>query len=575
MRVAIQGSSGSFSEAAARWRWPEMTVVPCHEVPHVVAAVREGKADAGCLPIENSLFGSVTATYDLLHEAFGDGTLRLCDEILLPVHHAVIAAPGAELSGIRRVLSHPVALGQCRLWLSSHLPDAELVSEWDTAGSGDIVAREGRLDQAAIVPLHSAARWGIPTLAERIEDDPSNQTRFLTFSREAAAAEEDGPDVRRKTSLLLWLDHQPGMLASALQAFASRGINLTSLQSRPERTAAWRYKFYLDVQGSASDARLSEALEALEALVLKVVVLGSYREWSDGSAPSRAPDRAPAHRRPKPNIPLHDRRQRPDGTVIAVRNVIVGGQTPVVIAGPCSVESEELLFETAAAVKAAGADMLRGGAFKPRTSPYEFQGLGARGLKFLAEARERTGLPVVTEVLSWEEVPVVAKYADILQIGARNMQNFALLRAAGRSGKPILLKRGGGATLEEWLLAAEYILADGNEDVILCERGIRTFERATRHTLDLNGVALARERTHLPVIVDPSHAAGIRSIVPALALAGVAAGAHGVLVEVHPHPEQALSDGPQSLDLETFAALARAIRGLPSGVAEAARGARL
>jgi 3-deoxy-7-phosphoheptulonate synthase len=571
MRVAIQGSSGSFSEAAARWRWPEMTVVPCHEVPQVVAAVREGQADAGCLPIENSLFGSVTATYDLLHEAFGDGTLHLSDEILLPVHHALIAAPGAELPGIRRVLSHPVALGQCRLWLTSQLPEAELVSEWDTAGSGEIVARAGRLDQAAVVPLHSAARFGIPILAERIEDDPSNQTRFLTFSREPAPTRDAG-QTRMKTSLLVWLDHQPGMLASALQAFASRGINLTSLQSRPERTAAWRYRFYLDVEGSAGDPRLAEALEALEALVLKVVVLGSYREWNDGTAPLPAPARAPAHRRPKPDIPLHDRRQNPEGTVVEVGKVRVGGSSPVLIAGPCSVESEEMLFQTASAVAAAGADMLRGGAFKPRTSPYDFQGLGARGLKFLAEARERTGLPVVTEVLSWEEVPVVAKYADVLQIGARNMQNFALLRAAGRSGKPILLKRGGGATLEEWLLAAEYILADGNDKVILCERGIRTFERATRHTLDLNGVALARERTHLPVIVDPSHAAGIRSIVPALALAGVAAGAHGVLVEVHPHPEHALSDGAQSLDLETFAALARAIRGLPRGAAHAAEG---
>ena len=570
MRVAIQGSSGSFSEAAARWRWPEMTVVPCHEVSQAIEAVRDGRADAGCLPIENSLFGSVTATYDLLHEAFGDGTLHLRDEILLPVHHAVIAAPGAQLSGVRRVLSHPVALGQCRLWLASRLPGAELVSEWDTAGSGEIVAREGRLDQAAIVPLYSAKRFGIPILAERIEDDPSNQTRFLTFSREAAAAPQDGADFRMKTSLLVWLDHQPGMLASALQAFASRGINLTSLQSRPERTAAWRYRFYLDVEGSVSDARLSEALEALEPLVLKVVVLGSYREWNDGSAPLRAPVTTPAHRRPKPNIPLHDRRQNPEGTVVEVGKVRIGGPDPVLAAGPCSVESEEMLFETAAAVARAGADMLRGGAFKPRTSPYDFQGLGARGLKFLAEARERTGLPVVTEVLSWEEVPVVAKYADVLQIGARNMQNFALLRAAGRSGKPILLKRGGGATLEEWLLAAEYILADGNEKVILCERGIRTFERATRHTLDLNGVALARERTHLPVIVDPSHAAGIRSIVPALALAGIAAGAHGILVEVHPDPAHALSDGAQSLDLPAFAALAASVRA-SAGASAAAR----
>jgi chorismate mutase/prephenate dehydratase len=560
--VAIQGTHGSFSEEAARWRWPRASIVPCREVRDVVAAVRAGRADAGCLAIENSLFGSVTATYDLLHDAFGGGELHLADEILLPVFHALLAPPGTALADVRRVLSHPVALGQCRIWLEAHLPNAELVSEWDTAGSAEIVAREVRRDQAAIAPLAAVGAYGLVPLAERIEDDPSNQTRFLTFTRHAAApVPSDASPVRRKTSLLLWLPHKPGMLAAALQAFASRGVNLTSLQSRPERTAPFTYRFYLDVEGAPDEPRLAEAIEATEALVTKLVVLGSYREWNDGTAPSAAPTPPPAHHRPKPNVPLHDRRQRPEGTRVVVRGVEIGGDRPVLMAGPCSVEGEEMLLQVAESVARAGADMLRGGAYKPRTSPYDFQGLGVRGLKFLAEARERTGLPVVTEVLSWEEVPVVARYADVLQIGARNMQNFALLRAAGRAGKPVLLKRGGGATLEEWLAAAEYILADGNEEVILCERGIRTFERATRHTLDLNGVALARERTHLPIIVDPSHAAGIRSIVAPLALAGLAAGAHGILVEVHPSPEHALSDGPQSLDPAGFAELARSVRG--------------
>jgi 3-deoxy-7-phosphoheptulonate synthase len=239
--------------------------------------------------------------------------------------------------------------------------------------------------------------------------------------------------------------------------------------------------------------------------------------------------------------------------------VSFGGEVPVLIAGPCSVESGEMILETAAAVAQAGADMLRGGAYKPRTSPYDFQGLGVKGLRFLAEAREQTGLPIVTEVLSWEEVPVVAHFADMLQIGARNMQNFSLLRAASRSGKPILLKRGAGATIEEWLMAAEYVLAEGNPNVVLCERGIRTFERATRHTLDLNAVALVRERTHLPVLVDPSHAAGLRSLVAPLSMAALAAGACGLIVEVHPDPAQAMSDGAQSLDFPMFAELARRV----------------
>jgi chorismate mutase/prephenate dehydratase len=534
-----------------------MITVPCREVGDVVAAVREGRADAGCLAIENSLIGSVTPTYDLLHEAFGDGTLHLSHEVLLPVHHCIMSVPGAALAGIRRVMSHPVALGQCRIWLGRHLPDAELVSAWDTAGSAEIVAKAGDPAQAAIAPKLAASTYGLQLLDERIEDDPTNQTRFLTFSREPLGDAAAGP---RKTSLIVWLDHRPGMLAAVLQAFAARGVNLTALQSRPERSAPWTYRFYIDVEGASTDARLVEALESIEALAARIVVLGSFLAWTGDGAIKAAPMQELPHRRPKPDVPLFDRQQRPEGTIVRVGEIEIGGDRPIIIAGPCSVENEEMLMQTAAAVAAAGADMLRGGAFKPRTSPYDFQGLGPRALKLLAEARERTGLPVVTEVLSWEEVPLVARYADMLQIGARNMQNFALLRAAGRSGRPILLKRGAGATIEEWLHAAEYVLAHGNENVVLCERGIRTFERATRHTLDLNAVAIVRERTHLPVVADPSHAAGVRSIVAPLTLAALAAGAHGVIVEVHPDPDRAMSDGAQSLDFEGFRKLAEQIR---------------
>jgi 3-deoxy-7-phosphoheptulonate synthase len=552
MRVAIQGSHGSFSEAAARRRWPDLDALPCRDVKDVVAAVRDGRADAGCLPIENSLIGSVTTTYDLLHEAFGDGRLHLTHEILHPVHHTIMALPGAPLSGIRRVLSHPVALGQCRIWLADHLPDAELVSAWDTAGSAEIVAQEKNPAWAAIAARPAADAHGLVPLAERIEDDPTNQTRFLTFTRPDAADDLRSPgSPRYKTSLIVLVDHKPGMLALTLQAFGARGVNLMALQSRPERSAPWTYRFYVDVEGSATDPRVAEALEEIEALAAKLIVLGSYEAWTEGShlAPPVPP---PAHRSAKPAIPLVDRRRNPEGTVVQVRGLEFGGPDAVLIAGPCSVESHEMLMETATAVAQAGGDMLRGGAYKPRTSPYDFQGLGVKGLRYLAEARERTGLPMVTEVLSWEEVPVVAHFADMLQIGARNMQNFSLLRAASRSGKPILLKRGPGSTFEEWLMAAEYVLAEGNPNVVLCERGIRTFERATRHTLDLNAVVLVRERTHLPVIVDPSHAAGIRSLVTPLSLAALAAGACGLIVEVHPDPDKAMSDGAQSLDFEMF-----------------------
>lgn len=245
---------------------------------------------------------------------------------------------------------------------------------------------------------------------------------------------------------------------------------------------------------------------------------------------------------------------KPERTVVRVGPFIAGNLHIGVIAGPCSVESEEQTVSTARAVKAAGATALRGGAFKPRTSPYSFQGLKEDGLKILALAREETGLPIVTEVITPADVPVVAQYADILQIGARNMQNYRLLEEAGYAGKPVLLKRGPAATAEELLLAAEYILNTGNHNVILCERGIRTFESHTRYTLSLATVVWLHQRTHLPVIVDPSHGTGHSALVPQMAAAAVAAGADGLIIEVHPRPETALSDGFQSLTFEQFEA---------------------
>ncbi|MGE5509515.1 MAG: 3-deoxy-7-phosphoheptulonate synthase [Chitinophagales bacterium] len=252
---------------------------------------------------------------------------------------------------------------------------------------------------------------------------------------------------------------------------------------------------------------------------------------------------------------LAGREFRNEPTVVEVGGVRLGGAETVVIAGPCAVENRAQVLEAAEAVKAAGARILRGGAFKPRTSPYAFQGLGEEGLRLLAEAREQTGLPVVTEVLNPNEVELVARYVDMLQVGARNMQNFTLLSAVGQAGKPVMLKRGLSATVEEWLLAAEYILREGNQAVVLCERGIRTYETATRNTLDLSAIPLVKQLSHLPVIVDPSHAAGKWRLVPPLAKAGLAAGADGLMIEVHPHPDQALSDGPQSLTPANFAGL--------------------
>lgn len=250
----------------------------------------------------------------------------------------------------------------------------------------------------------------------------------------------------------------------------------------------------------------------------------------------------------------------PEPTEVKLGNCTVGGKQLIVMAGPCAIESRDQLLESADAVRQGGATILRGGAYKPRTSPYSFQGLEEEGLKYMQEAREKTGLSVVCEVTSIQAVETAVKYVDILQIGARNMQNFELLKAVGKTNIPVLLKRGLSATIDEWLNAAEYIMSEGNQNVILCERGIRTFETATRNTLDISAVPVIKAKSHLPIIVDPSHACGKRPYIPSLAKAAIAAGADGLMIEVHPNPKVALSDGPQSLDPHDFKVLMDELR---------------
>jgi 3-deoxy-7-phosphoheptulonate synthase len=291
--------------------------------------------------------------------------------------------------------------------------------------------------------------------------------------------------------------------------------------------------------GAIGDDRFKTRLQALEAL-----------ECVEAMVPILQP------------FKLASREVHPQDSVILVDGVKIGGPRLTIMAGPCSVESETQLRAVAAGVKAGGAHILRGGAFKPRTSPYAFQGLEEEGLKLLAEARKQTGLPVVTEVLEPDKVAVVAEYADILQIGARNVQNFSLLKEVGQCGKPVLLKRGMATTIKEFLLSAEYVLAGGNPNVILCERGIRTFETTTRFTLDLNAVPVIKKLSHLPVVVDPSHGTGHWEYVAPMAKAAIACGADGVIIEVHDNPAEALSDGPQSLKPDRFARLVGELRAL-------------
>ena len=299
------------------------------------------------------------------------------------------------------------------------------------------------------------------------------------------------------------------------------------------------------------------SIEGEERVVIGVVGMGDVTACLESLEATPGVERAVRISAPYKFVSKEFKKER---SQMRIGNVEFGGDEFVVMAGPCSVESEKQIMETAEAVAAAGAKVLRGGAYKPRTSPYDFQGMEVDGLKLLQKAKDATGLLIITEVMSDRDVELVADYADIMQIGARNMQNFALLKSLGRCGRPVLLKRGLSATIKELLMSAEYLVAHGNSNVLLCERGIRTFETATRNTCDISAVPVLNELTHLPVILDPSHAAGKRSLIPALSRAGVAIGADGLIVEVHPCPEKAVSDGAQSLTLADFGRMMSELR---------------
>jgi chorismate mutase/prephenate dehydratase len=340
----------------------------------------------------------------------------------------------------------------------------------------------------------------------------------------------------------------------------------------------FQYLFYIDFEGNTGDDNVEAALQELRTATTFLKVLGSYPierrgktapavqsivPPEKGEAPAVAETAAapvaPGRVKAKASYKLASRETKREDTVIDVRGVKLGGADFVVIAGPCSVESREQILNCARQVKECGGKILRGGCFKPRTSPYSFQGLGYEGLDLLVEAGREYDIPIITEVLSPADVEPVARVSDILQVGARNMQNFSLLNEVGKVNRPVMLKRGMMSTIEEFLNAAEYILGQGNHQVILCERGIRTFETATRNTLDLGAVPLIKRLTHLPIFVDPSHAAGQRDLVAPLALAARAVGPHGMMVEIHPDPEKALSDGPQALTFADFADLMRKV----------------
>lgn len=567
--VAIQGIEGSYSYLASKQFFgseKEIVFRKMKNFDDVVEAVEDGSTDYAVLPIENTTSGSINEVYDALTNSI----LNIIGEEIFQVKHCLLGLEDVPLNKIKKVYAHFQAARQCSKFLNS-IPQAEVEFFEDTAKSVEKIKEEGNKEFAAIASKEAAEIFDVNILRENIANQAGNFTRFLICSKKPIVVDERIP---AKTSLILATAQKPGSLVQALSVFKDYEVNMTKLESRPIIGNPWEEMFYLDFQGNIQSDKVKSLLDEVGKHTRYLKVLGCYpmKEFEKTKLDKIHHDeenivqQAEVKETSKTkkssssiSYKLASRDYKSDDTIIAVKDVKIGGGNFVVIAGPCSVESSQQIFECAREVKENYAHILRGGCFKPRTSPYAFQGLGYEALDLLKSAADEYDLPVITEVLSIDQIEKVAEKSDILQIGARNMQNFSLLSAVGKSLRPVMLKRGLMSSIEELLNAAEYILARGNRQVILCERGIRTFETATRNTLDLSAVPVLKELTHLPIIVDPSHAVGHRDKILPLAKAAKAVGADGLMVEIHPDPDKALSDGAQSLKFEQFRNLIAAL----------------
>lgn len=575
-RVGFQGSKGSFSHLAAEQYFSRsdvpVTFNGCTSYRLVLETVERGDVDYGVLPIENTTSGGINEVYDLLQKT----RLVIVGEEKYQITPCLLGLPGVKPTQIRRVYAHPQLALQCGKFLATL--DVPVETSFNTNETVEELRRTEATDSVVIASEEAAELLGLHVVKRGIADQTENFTRFLVVARQPVQIDERVPC---KTSVVIATANKPGALVDALKVFQDNKVNLTKIESRPVLGNPWEEMFYLDFEGNAESDHIRFVIEEVRRHSRFLKVLGCYpstdiirtevamdgKSATDGSTVPQIPREksqtnitSEQPRAKAGQAKLYSRDYKSEDSIIDVRGVRLGGDSFVIIGGPCSVETEEQIFQCAKHLKETGGHILRGGCFKPRTSPYSFQGLGYAGLDLLVQAGRTYDLPVVTEVLAVEDVHKVAEKSDIIQIGARNMQNFTLLQEVGRTQRPVMLKRGMSSSIDDLLNASEYILSQGNQQVFFCERGIRTFENATRNTLDLSAIPVIRQRSHLPVIVDPSHAAGTRDLIVPLVYASRAVGAHGVMVEFHPNPEEALSDGPQALLFEQWAQMMEQLR---------------
>ena len=564
-RVGFQGIHGAYSHLAGQKFFSKdehTTFEGFVTFEKVVDALEDGRLDCAFLPVENTTAGSINEVYDLLSRA----EVSIVGEEIFRVDHCLLGHEGAEIADLRRVLSHPQAIAQCMRFLTG-LGDIEVVPHADTAMAVERVQQSGDKTQAAIASQEAGQRYGLKVLKRHLADQRHNYTRFLVIAREKIEVDLRIPC---KTSLILATSHEEGSLLKALLNFHSHKINLTKLESRPRPGMPFQYLFYIDIEGNYAEERVRTAIDALRPVTTFFKNLGSYPVEQRGKTPPHilslvreTSDTAPITTNGESDSSTEDsngpkstvgQTARSDTTTVLVRGHRVGGEELIVFAGPKVVESREHIFRAAREVREVGGHILRGACF----STHGRAGLGATAVDALVEAGIEYDLPVMTEVNSPTEVQAVRERVDVLHVGARHMQNLELLAAVGRANRPVLLERDAMSTLDEFLAAAERVLREGNHQVILCERGVRSFESTSRNVLDLASISLLKERTHLPIVVDPSYAAAREGLLVPLTMAVRAMSPHGLVLELRENH----SEGPPgALPTEGFSDLMRGLYG--------------
>ncbi|WP_411991830.1 3-deoxy-7-phosphoheptulonate synthase [Agarivorans sp. DSG3-1] len=554
VRVAFLGNKGSYSNIATHQyfsRYKKQIVeFGCSGFQDIVDTVESGQADYGMLPIENTSSGSINEVYDVMQHT----SLSIVGELSIAIDHCILAHPAANLEQITTLYAHPQPYAQCNLYLRT-LASTRVDFVDSSSKAMEVVASGDDLTVGAIGSKVGGEMYGLQALKTDIANQQQNYTRFIVVSRKPVEVAEQVP---ARTTFIMSTAQHAGSLVEALLVLREHDINMSKLESRPVQGNPWEEMFYVDVSANVKSAQMQSALAELTRLTRYIKVLGCYP--SENVDPTLIPLEALANKRDQNKVApslistiqsdgaLSSRSHKSTSTIVRVGDVKIGDGGFVTFAGPSAVESEQQIINCAGATKESGAAVLAAGCFKPRSSPYSFQGLGEEGLNYLNAAGKKYKLPTMTEVSAVDQVVTLAAKADILHVRSRHMKNFNLLKELGKSTRPILLERNNMASIDEWLHAADYILAQGNQQVILCEAGVRTLEGKNKVTLDLGAISLLRERTHLPIVLNPGEAVEDLSSVAPMAKAAKLLGADGIVLCAHPSPSDASVDADKSLD---------------------------